>query len=87
MTDFGSGFFDSHCHLGKFQSCKALKIDSFVKNHANNDGHGGLLNDIAVLTLTFKIQGTNSTTVITRTKELIYSKFLFKNVEAHETRM
>ena len=35
---------------------------------------GGLFNDIAVLTLTFKIQGTNSTTVITRTKELIYSK-------------
>ena len=26
-----------------FQSCKALKIDSFAKNHNNNDGHGGLL--------------------------------------------
>ena len=40
--------FDSHCHLGKFQSCKALKIDSFVKNHENNDGHGGLLKDMIV---------------------------------------
>ena len=26
-----------------FQSCKALKIDSFAKNNKNNDGHGGLL--------------------------------------------
>ena len=40
--------FDCHCHLGKFQNCKALKIDSFVKNHENNDGHGGLLKDMIV---------------------------------------
>ena len=31
-----------------FQSCKALKIDSFAKNHKNNDGHGGLLKDMIV---------------------------------------
>ena len=31
-----------------FQSCKALKIDSFAKNHENNDGHGGLLKDMIV---------------------------------------
>ena len=30
-----------------FQSCKALKMNSFAKNHENNDGHGSLL----VLTL------------------------------------
>ena len=34
----------------------------------------GQFNDISVLTLTFKIQGTNSPTVVTRIKELIYSK-------------
>ena len=28
-----------------FQSCKALKIDSFAKN---NDGHGGLLKDTII---------------------------------------
>ena len=31
-----------------FQSCKALKIDSFAKKHENNDGHGGLLKDMIV---------------------------------------
>ena len=31
-----------------FQSCKALKIDSFAKNHKNNDGHGGLLKDTII---------------------------------------
>ena len=31
-----------------FQSCKALIIDSFAKNHKNNDGHGGLLNDMII---------------------------------------
>ena len=25
-----------------------LKIDSFAKNHKNNDGHGGLLKDMIV---------------------------------------
>ena len=30
------------------ESCKALKIDSFAKNHKNNDGHGGLLKDMIV---------------------------------------
>ena len=29
-----------------FQSCKALIIDSFAKNHKNNDGHGGLLKGV-----------------------------------------
>ena len=37
--------FDCHCHLGKFQNGKALKIDSFVKNHENN---GGFLKDMIV---------------------------------------
>ena len=31
-----------------FQSGKALKIDSFAKNHKNNDGHGGLLKDMII---------------------------------------
>ena len=31
-----------------FQSCKALKIGSFAKNHENNDGHGGLPEDMIV---------------------------------------
>ena len=31
-----------------FQSCKTLKIDSFAKNHKNNDGHGGLLKDTII---------------------------------------
>ena len=30
------------------ESCKALKIDSFAKNHKNNDGHGGLLKDMII---------------------------------------
>ena len=31
-----------------FQSCNALKIDSFAKNHNNNDGHGGLLKNMII---------------------------------------
>ena len=31
-----------------FQSCNALKIESFAKNHNNNDGHGGLLKDMII---------------------------------------
>ena len=31
-----------------FQSCKALKIDSFAKNNKNNDAHGGLLEDAII---------------------------------------
>ena len=31
-----------------FQSCKALKIDSFANNNKNNDGHGGLLKDTII---------------------------------------
>ena len=30
------------------ESCNALNIDSFAKNHKNNDGHGGLLKDMIV---------------------------------------
>ena len=31
-----------------FQSCKALKIDSFAKNHKNKYDHGGLLKDTII---------------------------------------
>ena len=30
------------------ESCKALKIDSFAKNHKNNDGQGSLLKDMII---------------------------------------
>ena len=31
-----------------FQSCKALKIDSFAKNHKYSNGHGGLIKDMII---------------------------------------
>ena len=32
----------------QFQSFKALKIDSFAKNHKYSNGHGGLIKDMII---------------------------------------